>query len=41
MSELFDESDPSEDIPDQDIGEVITEKPQYGQKVVLFTLHLL
>ncbi|XP_023322043.1 uncharacterized protein LOC111696620 [Eurytemora carolleeae] len=32
MSELFDENDPSEDIPDQDIGEVITEKPQYGQK---------
>ena len=33
MSELFDETDPLEGIPQHDIGEGITDKPQYGQKV--------
>ena len=33
IGDLFEEDDPTEDIPDEDVGVAVTEEQQFGQKV--------
>ena len=35
LSNLFDENDPTEDIPQVDIGKPVSEAPQFGAKVII------